>query len=47
MSPVTVRVPAKVNLELVVGSRRADGFHDLATVFHAVSVYDDVTALPG
>lgn len=47
MSPVTVRVPAKVNLQLVVGSERADGFHDLATVFHAVSLFDDVTALPG
>ncbi len=47
MSPVTVRVPAKVNLELVVGSERSDGYHDLATVFQAVSLYDDVTALPG
>lgn len=41
--PVTVRVPAKINLELVVGPRRADGYHDLATVFHAVSLYDEVT----
>lgn len=47
MSPVTVRVPAKVNLELVVGAPRKDGFHDLATVFQAVSLFDDVTALPG
>ncbi len=44
---MTVRVPAKVNLQLVVGSGRADGFHDLATVYHAVSLFDDVTALPG
>ena len=47
MSPVTVRVPAKLNLELVVGAERPDGFHDLATVYQAVSLYDDVTALPG
>jgi 4-diphosphocytidyl-2-C-methyl-D-erythritol kinase len=47
VSPVTVRVPAKVNLELVVGARAEDGFHDVATVFQAVSVFDDVTALPG
>jgi 4-diphosphocytidyl-2-C-methyl-D-erythritol kinase len=40
---VTVRVPAKVNLELRVGPRRADGFHDLATVFHAVSMHDEVS----
>jgi 4-diphosphocytidyl-2-C-methyl-D-erythritol kinase len=47
MSSVTVRVPAKVNLELVVGAPRSDGFHDLATVYQAVSLHDDVTALPG
>lgn len=40
---VTVRVPAKINLELVVGPRRADGYHGLSTVFHAVGLYDDVT----
>lgn len=40
---VTVRAPGKVNLELHVGPLREDGFHGLATVFHAVSVYDDVT----
>ena len=45
--PVTVRVPAKVNLELLVGPRRADGYHVLSTVFHAVSLYDDVTVVRG
>ena len=40
-------MPAKVNLQLVVGTERADGFHDLATVYQAVSLFDDVTALPG
>jgi 4-diphosphocytidyl-2-C-methyl-D-erythritol kinase len=43
---VTVRVPAKVNLQLAVGPRRADGYHDLVNVFHAVSVFDEVTATP-
>ena len=47
MSPVTVRVPAKVNLELAVGAPEADGYHAVATVYHAVSLFDDVTALPG
>ena len=41
---VTVRVPAKVNLQLSVGPRRQDGFHELATVFHSVALHDDVTA---
>ncbi|WP_435108237.1 4-(cytidine 5'-diphospho)-2-C-methyl-D-erythritol kinase [Nocardiopsis synnemataformans] len=40
---VTVRVPAKVNLQLAVGPRREDGFHDLVNVFHAVSLFDEVT----
>ena len=47
LSTVTVRAPAKVNLQLSVGAPRSDGFHDLATVFQAVSLVDDVTALPG
>jgi 4-diphosphocytidyl-2-C-methyl-D-erythritol kinase len=46
MPSVTVRVPAKINLVLSVGSRRPDGYHELATVFHAVSLYDEVTARP-
>ena len=44
--PVTVRVPAKVNLELLVGPVRPDGYHALATVYQAVSLYDEVTAAP-
>jgi 4-diphosphocytidyl-2-C-methyl-D-erythritol kinase len=43
---VCVRAPAKINLSLVVGAPRRDGFHDLATVFHAVSLYEDVMAEP-
>jgi 4-diphosphocytidyl-2-C-methyl-D-erythritol kinase len=44
---VTVRVPAKVNLQLSVGPVRADGFHELATVFHAVCLFDEITATAG
>ena len=40
---VTVRVPAKVNLQLSVGPRESDGFHNLVTVFQAISIYDDIT----
>ena len=46
MTVTTVRVPAKVNLELSVGPVRDDGFHDLVNVFHAVSLFDEVTATP-
>ncbi|MEU6438901.1 4-(cytidine 5'-diphospho)-2-C-methyl-D-erythritol kinase [Streptomyces sp. NPDC047046] len=43
---VTVRVPAKVNVQLAVGPARPDGFHDLANIFLAVGLYDEVTATP-
>ena len=46
VSSVTVSVPAKVNLQLAVGGVRPDGFHELVTVFHAVSLYDEVTVTP-
>jgi 4-diphosphocytidyl-2-C-methyl-D-erythritol kinase len=41
--PVTVRVPSKINLHLSVGDLREDGFHELITVFHALSLTDEVT----
>ena len=44
MTGVTVRAPAKINLQLAVGPLRDDGYHDLVTVFQAVSLYDEVTA---
>ncbi|WP_434590712.1 4-(cytidine 5'-diphospho)-2-C-methyl-D-erythritol kinase [Streptomyces sp. A5-4] len=44
--PVTVRVPAKVNVQLAVGGARPDGYHDLANVFLAVGLYDEVTVTP-
>lgn len=40
---VTVRAPGKLNLYLAVGDRRDDGYHELTTVFHAVSLADEVT----
>ena len=43
-SSVTVRVPAKVNLQLSVGPVRADGYHELATVFQAVGLFDEIVA---
>lgn len=43
---ITVRVPAKVNLYLGCGPLRGDGFHELVTVYHALSLFDDVTVAP-
>jgi 4-diphosphocytidyl-2-C-methyl-D-erythritol kinase len=44
---VTVRVPAKVNLQLSVGPLRVDGYHEIVSVYHAVNVYDEVIAADG
>jgi 4-diphosphocytidyl-2-C-methyl-D-erythritol kinase len=41
---VRVRVPAKINLVLKVGRPRRDGFHPLATVYQAISLYDELYA---
>jgi 4-diphosphocytidyl-2-C-methyl-D-erythritol kinase len=40
---VIARVPAKVNLQLAVGPLGNDGFHEVTTVFQAISLFDDVT----
>ena len=47
LDEVRVRVPAKINLALRVGRPRPDGYHELATIFQAVSLYDEVTASRG
>jgi 4-diphosphocytidyl-2-C-methyl-D-erythritol kinase len=47
VSTVVARAPAKVNVHLGVGPLRPDGFHELRTVYLAVSLFDSVTAGPG
>ena len=42
-----VKAPAKINLQLSVGAKGDDGYHDLATVFQAVSLYDEIKVTPG
>lgn len=44
---VVVRSPAKVNVQLSVGPVRNDGYHELVTVFHALSLEDVITASHG
>jgi 4-diphosphocytidyl-2-C-methyl-D-erythritol kinase len=44
---VRLRTPAKVNPVLEVLQKRGDGFHDLALVFQAVSLYDELSLEKG
>ncbi len=47
LGPVRVKVPAKINLHLSVGPLRGDGYHELQTVYHAISIFDEITARHG
>ncbi len=37
-----MQVPAKVNLQLSVGPKESDGYHEVVTVFQAISLFDNV-----
>jgi 4-diphosphocytidyl-2-C-methyl-D-erythritol kinase len=42
----SVRAHAKINLDLRVLGTRPDGFHELRTVFQAISLHDRITCIP-
>jgi 4-diphosphocytidyl-2-C-methyl-D-erythritol kinase len=48
VSPTVVhtRAPGKINVFLAVGDLQDDGYHELATAYQAVSLYEDVRARP-
>lgn len=43
---VRVRAPGKLNLFFEVGGVHSDGYHDVASAYQAVSLYEDVWATP-
>ncbi len=43
---VTVRAPGKINVFFRVGALQDDGYHDVASLYQAVSLYEEVTAAP-
>jgi 4-diphosphocytidyl-2-C-methyl-D-erythritol kinase len=38
---------AKINIGLNITSRRADGYHNIETVFYPIKIYDALEAVPG
>jgi 4-diphosphocytidyl-2-C-methyl-D-erythritol kinase len=46
LESITVQCNAKINLYLRVLDRRDDGFHNIETVFHSISLYDSLTVRP-
>ncbi|MFF0909855.1 4-(cytidine 5'-diphospho)-2-C-methyl-D-erythritol kinase [Microbacterium enclense] len=43
---VRVRAPGKINVFLEVGDVQDDGYHDVATAYQAVSLYEEIVATP-
>jgi 4-diphosphocytidyl-2-C-methyl-D-erythritol kinase len=43
---VHAKAPGKINVFLKVGARLADGYHDVAIAYQAVSLYEEVRAYP-
>jgi 4-diphosphocytidyl-2-C-methyl-D-erythritol kinase len=43
---VAVRAPARLSVYARVGKAHRDGYHAMATLFQAISLYDEVTAEP-
>ena len=41
---VTVRAPGKINVYFRVGALQDDGYHEVASLYQAVSLYEEVTA---
>ncbi|HEX5505712.1 MAG TPA: 4-(cytidine 5'-diphospho)-2-C-methyl-D-erythritol kinase [Thermomicrobiales bacterium] len=42
----TIHAPAKLNLGLEVTGRRADGYHELVTIFQALTLHDTLAVAP-
>jgi 4-diphosphocytidyl-2-C-methyl-D-erythritol kinase len=46
MTRISARAPAKLNLGLQVLGRRVDGYHDIATIFQTIDLWDLITVEP-
>ena len=46
VSKVIIEAPAKVNLTLEVLGKQEDGYHEIASVMQAISLFDTLTFRP-
>ena len=46
MKPIRLRTNAKLNLFLHVLGKRADGYHEIETIFHGIGLHDDIVFTP-
>ncbi len=42
MAKVEIKAPAKINIGLNIVSKRADGFHNIETIFYPISLFDNL-----
>lgn len=45
-TPITLQIPAKLNLYLHAGALRKDGYYDITMVYQAISLYYTMTISP-
>jgi 4-diphosphocytidyl-2-C-methyl-D-erythritol kinase len=43
MENITIKTPAKINFGLNVIAKRADGFHNIETIYYPVDIWDTIT----
>ncbi|NLW70741.1 MAG: 4-(cytidine 5'-diphospho)-2-C-methyl-D-erythritol kinase [Eubacteriaceae bacterium] len=43
MEKLRLKAPGKINLGLDIIGKRADGYHDIKTLMHTISLYDELT----
>lgn len=46
MNPITAYSPAKINISLKILNKRADGYHNLQTIFLAINLCDEIRFEP-
>lgn len=42
MTKVEIKAPAKINIGLNIVSKRADGYHNIETIFYPISLFDNI-----